>query len=204
MLHRAAPSAQQLCVDKTRLGQVRRSFLKAAVLFSAFRLQKLIPRNSSAMQAVSLFQATKPGLQISAVSGGGVQWEGKLKRPARAVIKVIFFDWKKGLCFYWIHSLFSIKKDSECQEKEEEFPKRSTRMMRIVLQGKPVFGRAGTPLYGERQNSEQTFTPQETPEKEFKREKSFKQFQALLLLIAARNTPQPHTTLLQQNWLTPQ
>lgn len=56
------------------------------------------------MQAVNLFQATKPGLQISAVSGGGVQWEGKLKRPARAVIKVIFSDWKKGLCFYWIHS----------------------------------------------------------------------------------------------------
>lgn len=157
------------------------------------------------MQAVNLFQATKPRLQISAVSGGGVQWEGKLKRPGRAVIKVIFFDWKKGLYFYWIHSLFSIKKDSECQEKEEAFPKRFTRMMRIVLQGKkPVFGRAGAPLYREKQNSEQSFTPQETPEKEFEQEKSFKQFQAILLLIDARNTPQPLTTLLQQMWLTPQ
>lgn len=155
-------------MDKTRLGQVGRSFLKAAVPFNAFQPQKLIPRNSSAMQAVNLFQATKPRLQTSAVSGGGVQWEGKLKRPARAVIKVIFFDWKKRLCFYWIRSLFSIEKDSECQEKEEEFPKRSTRMMRIVLQGKkPVFGRAGAPLYGEKQNSEQSFIPQETPEKEF-------------------------------------
>lgn len=77
------------------------------------------------MQAVNLFQATKPGLQISAVSGGGVQWEGKLKRPARAVIKVIFFDWKKGLCFYWIHSLFSIKEDSELsvRKRKRNFPR---------------------------------------------------------------------------------
>lgn len=44
-------------------------------------------------------------------------------------------------------------------------------MMRIVLQGKkPVFGRAGTPFYGEKQNSEQSFTPQETPEKELEQE----------------------------------
>lgn len=50
-------------------------------------------------------------------------------------------------------------------------------MMRIVLQGKkPVFGRAGTPLYGEKQNSEQSFKSQETPEKAVEREKSFKQF----------------------------
>lgn len=118
--------------------------------FSAFQLQKLIPRNSLAMQAVNLFQATKPRLRISAVSGGGVQWEGKLKRPARAVIKVIFFDWKKGVCFYWIHSLFSIKKDSECQEKEEEFPKRSIRMIRIVLQGKKTLylGEQALPCMG--------------------------------------------------------
>lgn len=77
------------------------------------------------MQAVNLFQATKPRLQISAVSGGGVQWEGKLKRPARAVIKVIFFDWKKGLCFYWIHSLFSIKEDSELsvRKRKRNFPR---------------------------------------------------------------------------------
>lgn len=63
----------------------------------------------------------------------------------------------------------------------------------------PVFGRAGTPLYGEKQNSEQSFTP----EKEFEQEKSFKQFQAILLLTDARNTPEPLTTLLQQIWLTP-
>lgn len=69
---------------------------------------------------------------------------------------------------------------------------------------KTCIGRAGAPLYGEQQNSEQSFTPQETPENEFEREKSFKQFQAVLLLIDDRNTPQPLTTLLQQVWLTPQ
>lgn len=122
VLGRAAPSTQQLCVDKTRLGQVR-SFLKAAVPFSAFQLQKLIPRNSSAMQAVNLFQATKPGLQISAVSGGGEQWEGKLQRPARAVIKVIVFDWKKGLCFIrFIHYLAS-RKIVSVRKRKRNFPR---------------------------------------------------------------------------------
>lgn len=87
VLDTAAPSALQLCVDKTRLGQVGRSFLKAVVPFNAFQLQKLIPRNSSAMQAVSLFQATKPRLQTSAVSGGGVQWEGKLKDQHKLSLK---------------------------------------------------------------------------------------------------------------------
>lgn len=79
-------------------------------------------------------------------------------------------------------------------------------MMRIVLQGKKktVFERAGTPLYEEKQNSEQSFIPQETPEKEFEQGKSLKQFQATLLLIDARNTPQPLATLLQQIWLTSQ
>lgn len=32
---------------------------------------------------------------------------------------------------------------------------------------KSEFGRAGAPLYGEKQNSEHSFTPQEIPEKEF-------------------------------------
>lgn len=75
------------------------------------------------MQAVNLFQATKPGLQISAVSGGGEQWEGKLQRPARAVIKVIVFDWKKGLCFIrFIHYLAS-RKIVSVRKRKRNFPR---------------------------------------------------------------------------------
>lgn len=58
----------------------------------------------------------------------------KAIKPARAIIKVIFFDWKKGLVFIgFIHYLAARK---TVNVRKSNFPKRSTKMKRIVLQEK--------------------------------------------------------------------
>lgn len=90
------------------------------------------------MQAVNLFQATKPELQISAVRWRGVRGgKESCKDQHELSLKVIFFfDWKKGLVFIGFIHYLATRKTASVRKRKRNFPKRSTKMKSIVMQEK--------------------------------------------------------------------
>lgn len=49
---------------------------------------------------------------------------------------MIFFDWKKGLVFIGFIHYLAARKTASVRKRKRNFPKRSTKMKRIVLQEK--------------------------------------------------------------------
>lgn len=106
---------------------------------------------------------------------------------------MIFFDWKKGLVFIGFIHYLAPRKTVSVRKRKRNFPKRSTKMKRIVIQEKKTLYLVEQALLSTGRSSIQSraLHLKKFQRRNFQKEKSFKRFQAALLFIKARNTPQP-------------
>lgn len=75
------------------------------------------------MQAVNLFQATKPKLQISAVRWRAACTGKESYKDQHELSLVIFFDWKKGLVFIGFIHYLKARKTVSVRKRKRNFPK---------------------------------------------------------------------------------